>query len=184
MVGGIHILGDVRGEASATPTSSSAPSHTAPTSTKPSVRAIRAPPRRRFVAYDVGEIGIEPGDLLCTARRPSYRNIAERRRQMGEGARTHCDVVVKVDEGNGEILAIGGNVRGTVSLKRLPAARGPGEDLRPTRTTFAHLKLRADPIALDALDNSPTMKALACDAGFEAPTQLAAMNLPVAHNLC
>ena len=137
-----------------------------------------------FVAYDVGEIGIYPGDLLCTARRPGYRNIAERWQQMGEGARTHCDVVVKVDEANEEILAIGGNVRGTVSLKRLPATRGQGEILRPTRTTFAHLKLRSDPIALDALDNSPTIKALGCDGGFEAPTQLAAMNLSVADNRC
>ena len=137
-----------------------------------------------FVAYDVGEIGIEPGDLLCTARRPGYRNIAQRRQQMGEGARTHCDIVVKVDEASEEILAIGGNVRGTVSLKRLPATRGPGENIRPTRTTFAHLKLRAGPIALDALDNSPTMKALRCDDGFEVPTQLVAMNLSVANNLC
>ena len=28
------------------------------------------------------------------------------------------------------------------------------------RTVFAHLKLRADPIEADALDNSPTIKAL------------------------
>ena len=137
-----------------------------------------------FVAYDVGEIEIEPGDLLCTARRPGYRNIDERRRQMGEGARTHCDVVVKVDEANEEILAIGGNVRGTVGLKRLPASRGQGENFRPTRRTFAHLKLRADPIALNAFDLSPTMKALGCDRGFEAPTELVAMNLSVANNFC
>ena len=48
VVGGIHILGDVRREGSATPTSSGAPSHTAPTSTRPSARAIRALPRRRL----------------------------------------------------------------------------------------------------------------------------------------
>ncbi len=137
-----------------------------------------------FVAYDVGEIGIEPGDLLCTARRPDYRNIAERRQQMGEGARTHCDLVVKMDESNEEILAIGGNVRGTVSLKRLPATGDPEGPLRPSRTTFAHLKLRDAPIALDALDNSPTIKAISCNAGFEAPSQLAAINLLVAENDC
>jgi len=103
---------------------------------------------------------------------------------MGEGARTHCDVVVKVDEANEEILAIGGNVRGTVSLKRLPASRGRGENLRPTRRTFAHLKLRADSIALNALDNSPTMKALGCEVGFESPARLVAINLAVASNHC
>ena len=137
-----------------------------------------------FVAYDVGELEIEPGDLLCTARRPGYRNIAERRQHMGQGARTHCDIVVKVDEAKEEIMAIGGNVRGTVSLKRLPATRGQAENLRPSRATFAHLKLRADSIALDALDSSPTIEALGCDAGFEAPAQLIAMDLPLADTLC
>ena len=48
-----------------------------------------------FAAYDAGEAEVAPGDLLCTARRPEYQTLAERRRQMGEGARTHCDVVVK-----------------------------------------------------------------------------------------
>ena len=54
-----------------------------------------------FAAYDAGETDIEPGDLLCSSRRPAYRTIAERRRQMGEGARSHCDIVVKVDEAEG-----------------------------------------------------------------------------------
>ena len=40
-----------------------------------------------FTAYDAGETAIEPGDLLCSSRRPAYRAIAERRRQMGVGAR-------------------------------------------------------------------------------------------------
>ena len=137
-----------------------------------------------FVAYDVGEIGIEPADLLCTARRPGYRNIAERRQQMGEGARTHCDLVVKVDASNEEILAIGGNVRGTVSLKRLPATGDPGGLLRPLRATFAHLKLRAEPIDLDALDKSPTIKFLSCDADFAAPSQVTAITLSTAQNDC
>ena len=137
-----------------------------------------------FVAYDSGEIEIEPGDLLCTARRPGYRNIAERRRQFGQGARTHCDVVVKVDAANEEILAIGGNVRGTVSLKRLPAAQGLRRHLHPARPTFAHLKLDADPIGLDALGTSPTIKALDCDPSFNRPIQLLAMNLSVGSRLC
>ncbi len=121
-----------------------------------------------FAAYDVGEQNILPGDLLCTARRAAYRTLDERRRHLGDSARTHCDIVVKVDEASEIILAIGGNVRGSVRLKLLPAVRIPGEALRPMdqsmipggRVVFAHLKLRADPIEADALDNSPTIKAL------------------------
>jgi hypothetical protein len=111
-----------------------------------------------FVAYDKGEAAVEPGDLLCSARRPAYRTLAQRRRQMGEGARTHCDVVVKVDVATGRILAIGGNVRGAVALKLLPGTRVQGS-LR-SRLGFAHLKMRGPSIELAAMDNSPTMRAL------------------------
>ncbi len=133
-----------------------------------------------FAAYDVGTATIVPGDLLCSARRPAYRSIAERRRQMGNGARTHCDIVVELDASRDRILAIGGNVRGTVALKLLPAARGPGEPLRPVgggRPMFAHLKLRSAPIEADALDHTPTMRALGCTDGFRAPARLAAAHL-------
>jgi hypothetical protein len=136
-----------------------------------------------FTAHDIGEAAISPGDLLCSGRRPAYRTLAERRRQMGEGARSHCDVVVKLDEAHGRILAIGGNVRGTVSLKLLPAAREPDTALRPvggTRRLFAHLKLRAEPIEEDALDQSPTMEALGCADGIQPPARLAAANLVAA----
>jgi hypothetical protein len=114
-------------------------------------QAIRArdgrAPQAAFVAYDAGEAAIAPGDLLCSSRRPSYRTIAERRRQMGVGARSHCDVVVRVDEARERIHAIGGNVRGVVSLKLLPAVREPGRPLRAgivdeDRPLFAHLKLQ------------------------------------------
>ncbi len=135
-------------------------------------QAIRArdegQPQTAFAAYDVGEAVIEPGDLLCTARRAAYRTLDERRLHLGASARTHCDIVVKVDEANERILAIGGNVRGSVRLKLLPAVRIPGEAMRPVdqsrisggRTVFAHLKLRAASVEADALDNSPTIKAL------------------------
>ncbi len=135
-------------------------------------QAIRArdegQPQTAFAAYDVGEAVIEPGDLLCTARRAAYRTLDERRLHLGASARTHCDIVVKVDEVNERILAIGGNVRGSVRLKLLPAVRIPGEAMRPMdqsrisggRTVFAHLKLRAASVEADALDNSPTIKAL------------------------
>jgi hypothetical protein len=139
-----------------------------------------------FAAYDVDEAAVEPGDLLCTARRPEYRTLAERRRQMGEGARTHCDVVVKVDDAGGRIMAIGGNVRGTVSLKILPAAQMDG-GLRATtasgRSVFAHLKLRASPIEYDALDHSPTIRALGCADTTAIPVTFATASLVAAGTL-
>ena len=98
---------------------------------------------------------------------------------MGDGARTHCDVVVGLDTARQRILAIGGNVRSTVGLKLLPAASDEGIGLRPaggTGSPFAHLSLRAEPIAGDALDSSPTMRALTCGE-WAVPAQLAAANL-------
>ncbi len=146
-------------------------------------QAIRARDGRAaqaaFAAYDMGESAINPGDLLCSSRRPVYRTLADRRRQMGVGARTHCDIVVKVDEMRERILAIGGNVRGTVSLKLLRAQRRPGQPLRvvdpdeDNRPIFAHLKLRAEPIAADALDTSATLKAAGCAVASRAPAVLA-----------
>jgi len=115
--------------------------------------------RAGFTAYDVGETAVGPGDLLCSSRRGGYGTIAQRRRHLGVGARMHCDVVVKLEPDRKRILAIGGNVRGTVSLKLLPAALRGG-NLAPTREIFAHLKLRADAIEDDALDSSPTARAL------------------------
>jgi hypothetical protein len=77
-----------------------------------------------------------------------------------------------VDEEREQILAIGGNVRGTVGLKLLPAERVRGR-LRPidrsavpdARSHFVHLQLRAAPIATDAFDSSATLSALACVQG-------------------
>lgn len=129
-------------------------------------QAIRArdgrEPQGAFVAHDPGEAAIEPGDLLCSSRQPAYRSLAERRRQMGVGARSHCDIVVSVDQQH--VRAIGGNVRGVVSLKAFPASRAPGAQLRvdnfdDERPMFAHLKLRATPIIATALNSTPTVKA-------------------------
>jgi len=122
-----------------------------------------------YVAYDAGETPIEPGDLLCNARASAdYRMLSDRRRDVGRFAPTHCDIVVKVDEPGGRVLVIGGNVVQSVSLTILPLKRDGEGYARPVdesiidgaRTVFAHLKLRADRVELNALDNSPTVRAL------------------------
>ena len=114
-------------------------------------------PDAAYVAYDVGEMPIEPGDLLCSARRSAYHSIAQRRRDIGEGVRSHCDIAVTVDEHNGRVLVIGGNVSGSVRLKLFAAEFGANGDGKASvrsvssseRTLFAHLKLRADSIDAD-----------------------------------
>jgi hypothetical protein len=121
-----------------------------------------------FIAHEVGEIAVEPGDLLCRARRGAYRTLAERRRDLGQGARSHCDLVVELDPASGRILTIGGNVRDSVRLKLLAAEPMPGSARagvyasigRGGRAVFAHLKLRADSIGADALETTPTFRAL------------------------
>lgn len=121
-----------------------------------------------YLAYDVGEQPVEPGDLLCAARRPTYDSLDERRNQLGDGIRSHCDIVIKVEADHGRILAIGGNVRGSVSLKLLPAVFGTGDSAdaavervgRGRGRVFAHLKLRDGPIADDAFRLSPTVRRL------------------------
>lgn len=140
--------------------------------------------RAIYVAYDVGEAEVTPGDLLCSGSRPDYQSIAQRRREMGEGARTHCDIVVRVDESEAQFLTIGGNVGGTVSLKQFRAVRERGDYLHPPDDIFAHLKLRSDPIEFDALNNSPTVSALRCAPGFLAPAQLASVDLPTPATFC
>ena len=125
-----------------------------------------------FLAYDIGEAAVEPGDLLCSSRRSSYTSIAQRRRHLGVGARMHCDVVVGLEPDRERILTIGGNVRGTVGLKLMPAALRNGR-LAPTRRLFAHLKLRADPIGHDALSASPTLQALETAPDVRLPAEVA-----------
>ena len=139
-----------------------------------------------YAAYDLGETAIVPGDLLCSGRRPAYQNIAQRRRQMGTGAASHCDIVVAVDETHSRILAIGGNVRGTVGMKILPALRTANGTLYPvaqppgsgTRVLFAHLRLAFDPIDADALSGTPTMQTLTgCSGEASPPAHLFAYGL-------
>lgn len=119
-----------------------------------------------YIAYDPGEESIEPGDLLCRGSRPSYATIESRRQQLGVGARTHCDIVVKLDPDNERIMAIGGNVRSWVRLKMLPASINEKGYLTPVpyngRKIFAHLKLQADSPNEDLFDSSPVLHAENC----------------------
>ena len=117
-------------------------------------------PGAAYVAYDPGEQQINPGDMICSGLRPVYRNLQQRRNQLGVGARTHCDIVVEVNETEGKILTIGGNVRSSVRLKIFPAAAENGAALAPLQTNriiFAHLKLKSDSIEQEALQNTPTL---------------------------
>jgi len=136
-------------------------------------QAIRAhdgnAPESAYVAHDPGEENIEPGDLLCNARgNADYRSLADRRPDTGRFAPLHCDIVVKVDADAMRFIVIGGNVLFSVSLTILPATIEDSRAMRPVdedaltgvRTIFAHLKLNADRIEMNALDNSPTMRAL------------------------
>lgn len=129
--------------------------------------------RAGYVAYDIGERTVEPGDLLCSGRRPRYLNLAARRSQMGEGASSHCDIVVEADEEEQRILAIGGNVLRAVSLKVLAAERAPDGGVLARTTAeaplYAHLKLRAEPIGVRALGDSRIMAAFAGGADYGAP---------------
>ena len=121
-----------------------------------------------YVAREFGEAVIHPGDLLCNSRgEADYRALEDRRRVMGRYAPLHCDIVVKVDGRQSAIFVIGGNVLNSVSLSALRAeAMGaglsPAPEVRITgaRRWFAHLELQTGPIASDALDHSPTIRAL------------------------
>ena len=126
-------------------------------------------PEAGFAAYDAGEAPLVPGDLLCRSRGATdYRELADRRREFGMGGATHCDIVVKMDARGNRVLVIGGNVFQSVSLSVLPLSRERSRYPRPVddsmiegaQTVFAHLKLRADPIEADALENSPAIRAL------------------------
>jgi len=155
-------------------------------------QAIRATDGRDaeavFTAHDPGDAAIEPGDMLCRGSRPLYRTLAERRAQLGAGARTHCDIVVKVDAEAQKIMVIGGNVRSSVRMKVLHAVQEEGQALRPLsdngRALFAHLKLEAPSIALNALDSTPTLLARTCNAPARSIPGLALTTPRVSSTSC
>lgn len=128
--------------------------------------------RAAYKAFDNGEKEILPGDMLCRGSRPAYRSIQARREQMGMGARSHCDIVVKLDPDNNRIMLIGGNVRSWVRLKLLPAEINDNGFLAPVpyngREIFAHLQLQAEPVSNAVLEQSPSMQTLSCNDSIQA----------------
>lgn len=152
-------------------------------------QAIRArdsnDPLAAYHAFEPGEAEVLPGDLLCNGLRPMYRSLRERRAQLGEGARTHCDIVVHVGEDN--MLTIGGNVRASVRMKVHAAgsvAAGPHlAPLPARRPIFAHLKLRSEASDNSALLQSPTMQQLSCSMP-EPPATLAIAGLAAPSAQC
>ena len=125
-----------------------------------------------YRAFDPGEQTILPGDLLCRGSRPSYRSIKERREQLGMGARSHCDIVVAVEEQKHRILLIGGNIKSWVRMKVLPGRFNDNGLFEPepynNRRIFAHLQLQAPSTKNEVLLDSPTMKQFDC-SGPELP---------------
>ena len=76
--------------------------------------------------------GRAAGRAVCSAHRP-FTGPSRGATPDGVGARNRCKIVGKVESfRRGVIFTAGGNVRGTVSLKLLPAADGPDDSLRPS----------------------------------------------------
>lgn len=140
-----------------------------------------------YKAWTPGEQAMLPGDLICRGSRPEYRTLDQRRNQMGIGARTHCDIIVKIDEDRHTIQAVGGNVRGSVRMKLLPALQSAAGHLYPEsdrgRVLFAHLQLTAAAIEVNAMDNSPTLLTMTC-AQLPASLVTAGSDKESAANTC
>ena len=132
----------------------------------------KAESKSAYRAFNPGEQAILPGDLLCRGSRPPYHSISERRGQLGIGARTHCDIVVGIEEKKQRILLIGGNVRSSVRLKVLPGQVNDHGMFEPepynNRQIFAHLQLQAPLIKKHSLLDSPTLRQFDC-SGSEVP---------------
>jgi hypothetical protein len=89
--------------------------------------------RSAFVAYDAGETPVGRRSSVQFTLQRGLSQPADRRRDFGRYAPTHCDIVVKMDEAQ-TILVIGGNVVQSVSLTILPLRRD-AEGYRSPSTT-------------------------------------------------
>lgn len=83
-------------------------------------RAMEDPEHAPFTAHAPEDQPPKPGDLLCADRAwVRLSHWTERLAERGRPRPMHCDVVVRTSPG--VIEAIGGNVRGTVALRRFPS---------------------------------------------------------------
>jgi hypothetical protein len=73
---------------------------------------------RRFVVHDWRDYAPKPGDLICAGTRYQGRRNAQALRAAVDREVAHCDVVIEAR--GGQLRAIGGNVRDTVTMSVYP----------------------------------------------------------------
>lgn len=83
----------------------------------------------RYVVRDWRDVAPKSGDLVCAGTRASGHRDAHALRAAVDREVTHCDVVI--DNRNGRVRVVGGNVSDSVSMSFFPADAGGG--LRPVR---------------------------------------------------
>ena len=148
---------------SATPADSSARWRTTPTSTKPSGRLLptRRPPV--FPRTTSARRRLHPATCYAARGDQPIGRLPNGAARWEPVARTHCDIVVKLDAVHDRILAIGGNVRGTVALETLAggarARQGPASRQRSA-------SLLRPPEAARRADRGGCVQAHADDAGL------------------
>ena len=77
---------------------------------------------RRFMVHDWRDYAPKPGDLICAGTRWTAPRDAAALRDAVDREVTHCDVVIDVR--GGQVRAIGGNVRDTVTMSIYPLNGG------------------------------------------------------------
>ena len=113
-----------------------------------------------FLAYDLGEVVPEPGDLLCTARADAELTALA---DLGSSPSRamHCDLVVATEPPARRLYAIGGNVANAVSLTIVATDAGghprPRATLPGAHRWFSVLRPRMAASGAPSLDHSPAM---------------------------
>ena len=129
-----------------------------------------------FDAHDVGTTPIAPGDLLCSARRPRYRSIAERRRQLGNGARTPLRHRREAGSGPRVHPRHRGHCAGYGGPEAVAGGERAGQGLPPCRRDASPVR---PPEAARRADRggcvrcSPTIRVVRCADGFRVKARLA-----------
>lgn len=118
-----------------------------------------------FVAYDLAETVPQAGDLLCAARaNTAFASLADVRAGAGDSNAMHCDLVVKTDQKQQRIYAIGGNVAQAVTLSVIASDTNGrplvDRDVAGASRWFAVLKPRQLGAMSHTLDRTPTVLGL------------------------